>query len=499
MKYALIVFFVVLAVLPARAEKIAIAVLDLDAKGEGLSQGVADALTETVRYEFAKQESIDLVAREKMRELAKEKAFQLTGCTDVACAVQIGKALNVKKMVVGSVTKLGGNYTLYLRIVDVEKENVECSDKKDAGSGVNILDQVASSLVRQIAGCMWIEKARETVNLNPNDAEAHRRLAYVLGLRGDYKEAEKEYLEAIRLKPDDAVIRVYYGGLLIVVKKDKEAEKEFREAARLDSNLGPAHNGLGKVLANQGLNEEAQKEFNLAIKLMPDNSFAHENLGYLLCFQGKKGEAVKEFLETVRLDPKNVGAHFNLGNLFYELYRFEEAEREYREVIYLLPNDAEAHSKLGSLLSMQGKYIGAEKELREAIRLNPEHFEAHYELGSILISSSSGNDNIEEAEKEYRIAIRINARDARVLHALAQLLLYKGSYVEAEDKFKLSLQYNESDTISMLNITSLEGLASSLDAQGKRVESRQYWKRALKKEKRPDWIKTIERRLKEPD
>jgi len=47
MKYALIVFFIVLAVLPARAEKIAIAVLDLDAKGEGLSQGMADALTET--------------------------------------------------------------------------------------------------------------------------------------------------------------------------------------------------------------------------------------------------------------------------------------------------------------------------------------------------------------------------------------------------------------------------------------------------------------------
>jgi hypothetical protein len=46
MKYALIVFFVFLAVLPARAEKITIAVLDLDAKGEGLSQGVADALTE---------------------------------------------------------------------------------------------------------------------------------------------------------------------------------------------------------------------------------------------------------------------------------------------------------------------------------------------------------------------------------------------------------------------------------------------------------------------
>jgi len=65
MKYVLIVLFVFLSVLPAHAEKIAIAVLDLDAKGEGLSQGVADALTETVRYEFSQEESFTLVARER--------------------------------------------------------------------------------------------------------------------------------------------------------------------------------------------------------------------------------------------------------------------------------------------------------------------------------------------------------------------------------------------------------------------------------------------------
>jgi len=51
---------------PAGAEKITIAVLDLDAKGEDLSKGIADALTETIRYEFSKQESLDLVVREKM-------------------------------------------------------------------------------------------------------------------------------------------------------------------------------------------------------------------------------------------------------------------------------------------------------------------------------------------------------------------------------------------------------------------------------------------------
>ena len=107
------------------ADRIPIAILDLDAKGVGLKKGVADVVTESVRYEFSKQKDFDLVAREKMDQLAHEKAIQLSGCTDISCAVQIGKALNVKKMVVGSVGKLGQKYLVFLRVVDVEKENVD--------------------------------------------------------------------------------------------------------------------------------------------------------------------------------------------------------------------------------------------------------------------------------------------------------------------------------------------------------------------------------------
>jgi len=109
------------------ADHIPVAILDLDAKG--VESSVAGVVTESVRYEFSKQKDFDLVAREKMDQLAREKAIQLSGCTDISCAVQVGKALNVKKIVVGSVGKLGQKYLVFLRVVDVEKENVECSDK----------------------------------------------------------------------------------------------------------------------------------------------------------------------------------------------------------------------------------------------------------------------------------------------------------------------------------------------------------------------------------
>jgi len=134
------------------ADRIPIAILNLDAKG--VKPSVAGVVTESVRYEFSKQKDFDLVAREKMDQLAREKAIQLSGCTDISCAVQIGKALNVKKMVVGSVGKLGQKYLVFLRVVDVEKENVECSDKGEGEVRVEEIPSLVPSPVRRISACL---------------------------------------------------------------------------------------------------------------------------------------------------------------------------------------------------------------------------------------------------------------------------------------------------------------------------------------------------------
>jgi Flp pilus assembly protein TadD/TolB-like protein len=308
MKYALIVLFVFLSVLPARAERIAIAVLDLDAKGVGLSQGVADALTETVRYEFAKQESIDLVAREKMKELAKEKAFQLTGCTDVVCAVQIGKALNVQKVVIGSVAKLGAKYTLFLRAVDVEKEVVGCSEREEGGTEEVKLDSFVPGLVSRVCGCLWISKYKDAVRFKPADAEAHKKLGKALLVQGKYKEGGKEYREAIRLKPDDAEAHLFLGAAFGKQGKYEEAEKELREAIRLKPDYADAHALLGALLAKKGETEEEIREYREAIRFKPDDAVFHTLLGEALRKKGETEDAIKEYRVAIRLEPNDAEA-----------------------------------------------------------------------------------------------------------------------------------------------------------------------------------------------
>ena len=382
MKYVLIVLCVFLAVLPARAEKIAIAVLDLDAKGEGLSQGVADVLTETVRFEFAKQESIDLVAREKMRELAKEKAFQLTGCTDVACAVQIGKALNVQKMVMGSVTKLGKRYTLILRMVDVEKENVECSDKKEAGGQVDSLDSYVPEIVGCLSICAQVQRAREIVLLKQNDADIHFLLGRKLKRYGSYLkndeqkekylEAGQEFVKVVKQKPNFAEAYYEIGEVFIELKDESLAVGAFREAIKLKPELLDAHNALGLLLANQGKFDEAEKEYREVIKLYPNDAEARYGLGNIFRVQEKYVDAVKEFREAIRLKPDDAESYGGLGVTLYKQGKYKEAERAHREALKLKPGLVVEYKMLALCLDAQGnrtearvyweKALGVEKD-----------------------------------------------------------------------------------------------------------------------------------------
>jgi Flp pilus assembly protein TadD/TolB-like protein len=328
MKYALVLILTLLSFTAARADKIAIAVLDLDAKGEGMSQGVADALTENVRFEFSKQESLDLVARDKMIELAKEKAIQLSGCTDVSCAVKIGKAINAQKIVVGSVVKLGDKGVLYLRTVDVEREKVECSEKYETGSEAQNLDNAVPIIVMRISGCILEQRAREILIKNPKDARAYYNLGHALSSR---------------------------------FEKTSEAEVYFRKAIELNPKFTDAYCTLGVTLEAQGKYEEAEQVYRKVVRLEPNDGFSHYFLGGALQQQAKLKEAETEYREATRLIPNNPHAHYDLGIVLWDQGNLEEAEKELRKAVWLKEDFPIALVNLGVLLDAKNK----RKEARE--------------------------------------------------------------------------------------------------------------------------------------
>ena len=134
--------------------RLSIAVLDLEPKGIDLEKGLVDVISERVRYEFGENKELEVVSREKMVQSAAEKSLSLAGCVDIACAVQIGKALGVKKLVLGSFCKLGQKYQVYLRVVDIGNGNVECNKMQEGVLKVEDISSLVPPAVRQVSACL---------------------------------------------------------------------------------------------------------------------------------------------------------------------------------------------------------------------------------------------------------------------------------------------------------------------------------------------------------
>jgi hypothetical protein len=84
-----------------------------------------------------------------MDAILKEQGFQKTGCTDSACAVQLGKLLSAKKILIGEVSKLGSSIMITVRIVDVEKGVAEFAETEKAENEDNI-DKTCRLLTKKL-------------------------------------------------------------------------------------------------------------------------------------------------------------------------------------------------------------------------------------------------------------------------------------------------------------------------------------------------------------
>ena len=107
-----------------------IAVMDFDGRG-GVPQSDASTLTDRFRFELMKTDSFEVMERAQMNLILQEQNFQRSDCVDQQCAVEVGRIIAVKKIVSGSVAKVGGIYTVNAKMLDVETGKIEKNLSED--------------------------------------------------------------------------------------------------------------------------------------------------------------------------------------------------------------------------------------------------------------------------------------------------------------------------------------------------------------------------------
>ncbi len=134
-------------------EKMLVAVLDFE--GKNISKQDAEIITDFIRQEMINSDFFKLLERGAINDILGEVNFQQSGCTSAECAVQIGKILAVRKMVVGNVSQLGKKYFVTLRMVDVETSEVEVATSISVEGGIEDLPSYMKELVDKAVEALY--------------------------------------------------------------------------------------------------------------------------------------------------------------------------------------------------------------------------------------------------------------------------------------------------------------------------------------------------------
>ena len=97
----------------------------LEFQGKNVSQTEASALTDQFEIELSNFTKFTILERQEAKALLEEVAYQQSGCVTSECAVEIGKQLGAKKIVLGSISKVGSTYLVTAKVVDIKTTRLE--------------------------------------------------------------------------------------------------------------------------------------------------------------------------------------------------------------------------------------------------------------------------------------------------------------------------------------------------------------------------------------
>ena len=160
-------FIIILIFLGSLFSMETVAIIDLEPFG--VSSDEAKALTQRLTSQMIQIGRYTIVERSEMKRLLDEQKFQYSGCVDVACAVEIGKMLGAKTMVVGSVSKVGMVYSVDARMIDVKSaENYISADYTATDDIGDLLIEGMKSIAYQLCEKEYTKSNIKTTQVQTN-------------------------------------------------------------------------------------------------------------------------------------------------------------------------------------------------------------------------------------------------------------------------------------------------------------------------------------------
>ena len=376
---------------PAYLPRTRIAVLPFRNMGQDRGDDyIAEGITEELITSLSSFHELRVVAR---TSVARYK--------DTTKSVsEIGKEINVRVVLEGSVRRAGANIRVIVQLIDALSEDHVWSERYDWKVDNVILAQI--EIAEKVATALKIKLlAAERERLRRLGTESSA--AYVSYLRGRSMLQRERSEASIRgalaafkeaVKQDQEYAKAYSGmadayfllGWYLYLPKDVALSKSgdaLKTALELDDDLAEAHASRGNLLLQSYRFGEAEAEFKRGIALNPGHALSHS--GYLACLGDthRFEEALIEAKMLEEADPLSAVNSVNLSLLYSYLGMRDEAAKLIQKLRRIDP--ASPWADWGDAVAeiWNSDYERAGLHLERFLQKRPEDFERLAVLGYV--------------------------------------------------------------------------------------------------------------------
>ena len=326
-----------------------------------------------------------------LRVIARTSAFSFKNKNvDVR---EIGRTLDVKTLLEGSVRKAGDRLRITTKLVRVSDGSNLWSDRydRDLEDIFSIQESIATNVATALKGFLT-SKEKENI----------RRPETVI-------EAYEYFLKGRQLFHQLAL---------------NEARHFFEKAIKLDTEYALGYAGLADVHAwlyewegsKQSDLTQAEKNSLKALSLAPNLSESHSSRAFVLSLAREYEKAEQEFKEAIRLNPNSFDAYYLYGRASFARGEIEASAEMFLKASQVRPEDFQSLLLLGQSLAMLGKDAGnilkqGIERARKQLALDP------VERRALSLSAGSLYEvgEKEEAFKWMDKALELYPEDAGVL------------------------------------------------------------------------------------
>ncbi|MDA9444153.1 adenylate cyclase [Bradyrhizobium sp. CCBAU 51745] len=282
---------------------------------------------------------------------------------------RIGRELNVRYVLQGSVQRGGNRVRVNVRLVDAETTNHLWAERfdKPVADLFDMQDEIVSRLANSLnAQLIEVEARRADRALHPDAMDL-----YFQGMACLNKGRIPEYL---------AQARSFLERALALDPKNVEA---LVALANIDLNSGAFY------LTDDPAARFAAAETALikALSLAPQHARAHRHLGHVKIFTNRAAQGLAECEQALALDRNLASAHGSIGMAKYFLGCGAETEAHIQNALRLSPRDTDAF--IWMIIAGHAKLqLGADEEavarFRRSMDINRNHPRVNFYLAAAL-------------------------------------------------------------------------------------------------------------------